>query len=452
MTYLDPLRLALSGDKARALQHVRTARAVAFGLINLNAEGGAIVGRREVQLSDGTNIEIVQAGLDVTAHIDSPEYVPGEEITIAFVAVNGTTPPKLLLVDVDREKIDKSITGLGSLISVVAHPKDRRFVFVVNTLSQIIKVDLADVTAIGATYADTPFTDMFVSEDGERLYARYRATGNPLSGGVYGGVLIIATSDLSLIAQQPNMLWAAATYRGAEHPGNSELLYLPVYGDGDLDGAPDSLHPGDSSYNAEAVEVYNRTGGAPLLGDTLHEYYIASSRGFRELTIDSAGERAYVCGSRSDTFVEGGGSLDLSTLVVYDVEAGTLTRLFDMFVGVQLTGCVCVSRDNSRVFVKNAGDADTRVLERTTLGYNERTPFPCRASSATENFDNRAIQNGPKLGKRPDNRVFFLSNASRTLWVFEPHASTPTKRITFVDAPNTFSLGRARRLVPKEPV
>lgn len=451
MTYLDPLRLALSGDKARALQHVRAARAVAFGLINLNSEGGVAVGRRRVRLGDGTNIEIVQAGLDVTAHIDSPEYVPGEEITIAFVAVNGTTPPKLLLVDVDREKIDKSITGLGSLVSVVAHPKDRRFVFALNTASQIIKVDLTNTTAIGVTFPGTPFTDMFVSHDGLRLYARYRATGNPLSGGVYGGVLIVSTVDLSLIEQQPSMLWAAATYRGAEHPVEDELLYLPVYGDGDLDGAPDSLHPGDSNYYAEAVEVYNRNGGAPLLGDTLHEYYIASGRGFRELTIDSAGERAYVCGTRNDTFVEGGGMAELSTLVIYDVEGGTLTRLYDMLVGVQLTGCVCVSRDKSRVFVKNAGDADTRVLERTDTGYNERTPFPCRGSAVTENFDNRAIQNGPALGARPDNRVFFLSNASQTLWVFEPHASTPAKRIAFADAPNTFSLGRARRLVPKEP-
>lgn len=451
MTYLDPMRLALSGDKARALQHVRTARAVAFGLINLNAEGDAIVGRRRVRLDDGTSIEVVQAGIDVTAHIDAPEYVLGEETTIAFVAINGTMPPKLLLVDVERERIDKSVTGLGSLVSVVAHPKEPRYVFVANTASQVVKIDLDALSAVGVAFPETPLTDMFVSEDGERLYVRYRATGNPLSGGVYGGVLIVATADLSLIAQQPDMLWGAATFRGAEHPVNNELLYLPVYGDGDLDGKPDSLHPGSSNYYAEAVEVYNRLGGPPLLGDTLHEYFIASGRGFRELTIDAAGERAYVCGTRSDTFTEEGGSLPLSTLVVYDVEEGTLTRLFDLFVGVQLTGSVCVSRDNARVFVKNAGDADTRVLERTPLGYEERRSFPCRGTGAFENFDNRAIQNGPVYGKKPDNRVFFLSNASRTLWVFEPHASTPAKRITFVDAPNTFSLGRARRLVPKEP-
>lgn len=440
MTYLDPMRFALSGDQARAQQHVRTARNVAYQLVKLNSEGGALSGRRRLNLADGTTIEVVHAGNDVSAKIDAPTGGKVRAATVAYVAVLDSTP-RVLIVDVDTQEVLENITGLGNVVSLAAHPNDK-FLFALNNNGQIIRVDLTNITAIGVTYSGTPFTDMFMSNDYQRLYARFAATGTPGAGGTYGGVLVFDTAELALVGTFPNALWSSRTYRGDDHPALDELLYLPVFGDGDLDGNPVTGNNGPN-YAPEAVEVWNRLTNTAVAGDTFHPYQIASGRGLRELVINRAGTRAFACSSRARTNVV----TPVSTLVVYDVTDGALIRVSDHFVDSDLTGCVAVSSDGNTVYVAEADSNLARTLVLDNGAWAEGPAFPCRADAVPEGPTSRMILSGPRDAQLPDKRVFFLSYASRSLWAFKPGTTEPHRQIVFALIPTTFVLKRVRRFI-----
>lgn len=70
MEYLRPVRLVLKGDREKAHSHVRDARRLIARL--LARSGGVVSARDHMQLTDGTTVEVVVAGNDITAIITSP--------------------------------------------------------------------------------------------------------------------------------------------------------------------------------------------------------------------------------------------------------------------------------------------------------------------------------------------------------------------------------------------
>lgn len=456
MTYLDPMRVALSGDVARAQQHVREARAVAYSVIKLNSEGGASVGRRVVHRPDGTTITIVQAGLDVSAQINSPELIPGPDTTLAFVAINGTAPPKVAVVDVDAQQIVKNITGLGAIVAMHAHPKKRGLIFLLNGDNQLIKLTLSPLEAFAIQYdPEVPFEDMMISPNGERLYLRYRAVATPMPSGTLGGVVRADTEPFAHVETYPDNLFGSADYHVAEHPTEPEKLYMVTFNDGDLDGDPWTFVPNDGLHFPEAVEVWDRVvqGPAPIAANLLRTWYLASSSGFRSLIFSEDGSRLYVCSNRDGQFIEPTVAVEfLPAIIAYDTEGGALTRIADFLVqeDIRTTGDIAVSRDGSRIFVMNRDDLNARVVERDENdNFTVLPAFPCRPAEVVALLGQRALLLGPGLGAKPDNRIFFLSRGSKSLWVFQPTATTPSKKITFEEDPFTFTLTRARRMVPR---
>ncbi len=70
MEYLRPVRLVLQGDRDKAHAHVRDARRL---IASLRARSAGVMSNRDVrELSDGTIIEVIIAGLDTTAIITAP--------------------------------------------------------------------------------------------------------------------------------------------------------------------------------------------------------------------------------------------------------------------------------------------------------------------------------------------------------------------------------------------
>lgn len=449
MAYLDPMRFALSGDPVRARQHVRTARVAALGLVQLNAEGGVESGRRRLNLADGTVIEVVHAGQQVSAAIRAPGGQPPVEVTIAFVSALVDTVPKIYIADVDAQRVVQTLTFntlAGSPIAaLVAHPKGR-WLYALFGFDLLVKIDLLHNTATGLSLGITPsfIVDMFCSPDGARLHLRYAATGIPGGDYFYGGVLTLSSDDFSLLAQHPATLFSNRQYRGCVHPKRPELLYLPAFGDADDDEDP---HTGDSDPDAvpESVRVYDYSGGPTVHADKVWDYYVPSSFGLAELTIDKQGAHAYLVSTRAASFPpSGGAAVPVPTLFVYDVTDGALVRSADLLTGVELAGNVAVGRTGRRIFAPEASTGLTRVLQRTDSGLVERTPFEYASVGDAPAAGRRALP-GPDRDKHPDPRVHFLGAAAGTLKAFPEAGSTPSHTVTFPTPVGTFALGWARR-------
>lgn len=72
MSYTDPLRIYLHGDKEKAKQFVREARRLAFLLLRQTTESGATTARRRWKSADGTTVEVIIIPGQVTAIITAP--------------------------------------------------------------------------------------------------------------------------------------------------------------------------------------------------------------------------------------------------------------------------------------------------------------------------------------------------------------------------------------------
>lgn len=73
MTYLDPIRLHIVGDREKAARHIRLARQLAFAILRQTRESGAEIARREVLFADGVRVQVRVAGLEVIVTITVPE-------------------------------------------------------------------------------------------------------------------------------------------------------------------------------------------------------------------------------------------------------------------------------------------------------------------------------------------------------------------------------------------
>jgi DNA-binding beta-propeller fold protein YncE len=449
MAYLDPMRFALSGDPARAQLHVRTARVAALGLIQLNGEAGVTVGRRQLNLPDGTKINIVQAGMDVSASIEAPGAPETTVTTLAYVAMAGASP-RIYIVDVELQKVVKNISGLGNISGITAHPTDQ-FLYAINLANQLIRVDLKAVTAVGINVG-AQIADVFISEDGSLLHVRVLAEGIPGAGGFYGALWTFDAKTLDIVSTLPNMLFSNRTYYGAAHPKFPHLLYLPVFGDGDGDGDPITNDHSNANYCPEAIEVYDYTSGTHVAGDTFHEFYVASARGPKAFAFLPDGSRGFAVSTRPDNYVGGGGSsVPVSTVIEYATEGGTLVRGAEYYVGVELSAGIATSRDGQRVFVADHTSENARVLVRDGDIYVFDQAFPRCPATADAGALGRSIQLGPKAAD-PDNRMFFLNTTTASLWAFNAAASTPDKKVTLPgpETPQMFALKRATRRIERK--
>lgn len=69
MSYLEPLRVELRGDKVEAMRYINTARRLAHGILKMIREAGVGSARRTFRLGDEVIIDVVVAGSIVSARI-----------------------------------------------------------------------------------------------------------------------------------------------------------------------------------------------------------------------------------------------------------------------------------------------------------------------------------------------------------------------------------------------
>lgn len=82
MSYLKPVRFAFTGDKKVAQKYLREARRVVYILLERLPKDPLPAGRKKVKLHGGVTVEVVIAGLDVTAIIHAP--APEEKLPRTF--------------------------------------------------------------------------------------------------------------------------------------------------------------------------------------------------------------------------------------------------------------------------------------------------------------------------------------------------------------------------------
>lgn len=345
---------------------------------------------------------------------------------VVYAYVSNRTAGTISVIDVDKREIVQTITGVGQIDSMEISPNGD-LIYALTTISAsklLIRIDIDNVSATGIS--GTLGFDVMVSPDGDRVYLRYAATGTPGGSGTYGGVRIY-DGDLNSLGSYPNQLFGGGTllYGGAVNPANGHLC-LAVFGDGDGDTDPGD-HEADEFQ--DAFEVYDTANSSFVGGFPLLDPYLASQQQHRGVAINAAGTRAYVVRSSGEAFIDS--DVDVPAVVCVNID-GTVARSNDALDGVDLTGCIAVTRGGNLVFVAG-DDGNARVLTAVGDSLAQLASFPyCPAVVGTETQGNDAIKIGPKGGMRDDNRIYFLSDKADTLWVFEPGRTVPKRQLSLI--------------------
>lgn len=450
MAYHDPMRIALSGDKAQAQKHVRTARVAALGLMQMNAESGLTVGRRQLKLADGTQINVVQAGHDVSATIEAG----AEKLVVEVISIFTSAEDGLHIFDMSRKEESDHITGVGNFVLSCVNVRGTvvwmtgRPGAPTGEVFRLLRADLTTFDAFHVGYVvqtyedDVTFVDGFALDFVALLPDANRRFGllsfdksSELSGALVegiGGVLLIDMETLEAVrpayrnTYEPSLAWSAngeTFYIGSTH--NADPGQISGYG-----SVPAWLAATSESTN-DYINVYN------IDGDLIQSMHVAVwgsdpgvfpdagfHRTIRGLHVTPTGDRLFAAVEGFNfggVFVANGGNRELRSYTIAD--DGTISHQTTLnlngVLGSSLTTVspeIISSRDGSRLWMLLSGDGPTegRVLEFdisdggiSLLRDISRQMF----YGVAWQYINRVFKLGPdsRIGQRPDNRLYLLS-------------------------------------------
>lgn len=441
MSFKDPLRVSLNGDVAKAAPHVRTARTLAHGLLTLNGASGASTGRREIITPDGTRVEVMQRGNDVSAKITAGGRLIEEVISVYFSSADG-----LRVVDLGRKSETQHITGLEDY-EVDGVSIDGRYVYMTGG-GITVRVDRVDLSAFGHAYevdtasgAPEPIgtaivTNMDVSPDGTRAVARFDQTiasgGGVLDG--LGGLLVINAETLEPVRPAIRMSY----YREAAlaWDPNSERFFA---------GASLGTDPGDvasltvTTVTTDFIAQYSRE-GVLINAKQVATWGFTPNAGFARsvtaLAVNPAGTRLYAWIETTflDPAVPGG------KLVAYDITDDAWPQVAELVFNssppalvahpellINYGGTRCAiwfngHTDGISVAEVDLTDDNLTLIHRT---YDPRYTMGSPANLA-EPAHNLRVGPRSRLGQPPDNRRFFYSKHANMLHGYRNFDVDPT--------------------------
>lgn len=394
MTYLDPMRIVLSGDKARAQKHVRAARVLAYALTRANGASGATAGKKQLRMGDGTVIEVEQAGLEMHAKIHAPP--PGGVVEVVGCFIRSAEGLRLL-----NFETKDTLKVFGGLEAFEADDADSTARYVYLTGGALaVRADTKEVTAFGTAYTVAVVGGgtgrawprrARLSPDQDYLAIAFDQTTDPDTSAVLdaiGGMLIVDAETLTPVRPAIRMGFRPFAFAWAKgEDDDPDRLFL---------GTSLNVDAGDSPSGSVATSIHDYVSefdaDGNLIGSLLiHTWALTPNAGFFRtidyLLANKTGTRLYAL--VADEVLTG----NASRVFVIDIEDGGMAT--ETIIDLDIRGfSLELSHDGSKLFIhgETVPGGDPVIQE-----YDLSEPTPELAYSA-ENAEFAANTQTPSLG------------------------------------------------------